>query len=300
MTGDPLPPSTPAAKEIAEAIFKQVMGVMGLKHPTWITRCLYPLFYIPLQRLSRLLVALDRDIVEYGWNTAMSRFMAHFVTSLDLHDQENIPAHGPLMVVCNHPAALDVVILIAAIKRDDLKVLISDIPVLQMVPHLFEHCIPVYYDLSRRTQTIRDAVRHLEADGALFFFPRGNVEPDPAVSPGAEKSLAGWSASTELFLRSVPKTLTVVATASGMLSASWYKNPLVQIWKKYEQRQKVAEIFQIAAQLFTGKTPAATPTVSFSTPFTVDELGGSASPNGTLLGSVMQTARIMLKRYPYR
>jgi len=84
-------------------------------------------------------------------------------------------------VVCNHPAALDVGILAAAIKRDDLKILVSDIPIVQMFPNIAPHSIPVFYNTSRRLETIRSAIRHLEKGGAIFLFPRGNVEPDPAV-----------------------------------------------------------------------------------------------------------------------
>jgi hypothetical protein len=125
------------------------------------------------------------------------------------------------------------------------------------------------------------------------------VEPDPAVSPGAEQSLSGWSASLELFLRKVPQTHLVVAIASGILSGTWFKNPLIKIWKKYEQRQKVAEIFQIGTQLLTGKNPATTPMVTFSPPLTIDDLGGEEAPEGALLASLTEQARRLLSNHPH-
>jgi hypothetical protein len=125
------------------------------------------------------------------------------------------------------------------------------------------------------------------------------VEPDPAISPGAEQSLEGWSPSIELFLRRVPGTISVVAIASGMLSVKWYKNPLVTRWKKFEQRQKVAEIFQIAAQLLTGRKPRINPKVTFSQPLTVDDLGGVDSPDGTLLNGLTNYATELLKHHPH-
>lgn len=292
-------PVTPDVKDVTQALFAQIMRVMGLKHPNLITRCLYPIFIIPILRLSGLLVELDRNIALEGLNQAMVQFMGHLVTRLDLHGERNIPSEGPVMVICNHPAALDVGILAAAIKRDDLKILISDIPILQMFPNIVQHCIPVYYDIPRRLHTVRCAIRHLHQGGALFLFPRGNVEPDPAVSPGAEQSMTAWSPSTELFLRNAPETLTVVAIAGGMLSSGWYNNPLVKIWKKYEQRQKVAEIFQIAAQLMTGRTPAATPRVTFSLPLKIADLGGENAPEGALLASLVNQARSMLLSQPH-
>jgi hypothetical protein len=289
---------TPSTSQFTDALFSQLMSVTGLKHPSRLTRCLFPIFYIPIQRMSRLAVQLDRDIADLGWNPALNRFLGHFVTRLELHGQEGIPTQGPLLVVCNHPAAFDVGILAAAINRQDLKILASDIRIVQMLPHFAEHFIPVSYDLSKRLHTVRNTIRHLEQGGAIFIFPRGDVEPDPLVTPGAIQSLAGWSRSVELFLRKVPETLSVVAVAYGMLSAGWYKNPLINRWKKYEQRQKVAEMFQIASQLITGKTPAATPAVHFAEPRTINELGGLQAPNGALIASLVTQAGQMLEKIP--
>jgi hypothetical protein len=298
MISNPKAPITPEINVVTEALFSQLMSVMGLKHPNWVTRCLYPFLHPPAQRMSRLLVSLDRNIAQEGWNLAVNQFLGNFVTSVQLHGAETIPKQGPLMVVCNHPAAYDVVILAASIKRDDLKIIASDIPLVQILPNIAKHSIPVPYHIPSRLQTVRSALQHLKNDGAILLFPRGNVEPDPAVSPGAEQSLSGWSPSIELFLRRMPQTISVVAVASGVLSEKWFKNPLIKIWKKYEQRQKVAEIFQIAAQLLTGDKPAATPKVSFTSPLTIDDLGGEDAPDGTLLASLTRQARGLLLNHP--
>ena len=77
------------------------------------------------------------------------------------------------------------------------------------------------------------------------------------------------------------------------------QNPLIKLWKKYEQRQKVAEIFQIATQLITGKMPKSTPMVSFSVPLSIDDLGGADLTEGTLLASIIEQARILLANHPH-
>ena len=291
-------PSTPSIEETNEALFSQLMDVMGFQHPNLVTRSLKPIFHTPIQRMSRLLVELNLNIARDGWNPAVNHFTNQLVSTTVLHGEKTIPAQGPLMVICNHPAAYDVAILAAAIPRNDLKILTSDIPIIQMFTEIADHCIPVYYDIARRIQTIRSAISHLEHDGAILLFPRGNVEPDPQVSPGADLSLEGWSASIELFLRQVPKTLTVVAMASGMLSKGWFKNPIIKGWRNYEQRQKVAEIFQIASQLLLGKTPHATPVVRFASPRSISELGGVNSQKGALLDSLKAQARSLLSEHP--
>jgi hypothetical protein len=298
MTGETSRPITPTVNQAGSLLFSQLMSVMGFQHPGWITRCLYLIFHTPVMRISRLFVELDQNIPSLGWNVAVNHFLENFVTRLNLDGAGNLPTQGPLMVVSNHPAALDVVILAAAVKRDDLKILASDIPFVQIFPYIREHSIPVYYDLPLRLSTVRRAIQHLNEGGAILIFPRGNVEPDPAVSPGAVKSMEGWSTSIELFLRKVPQTISVLAVASGMLSPAWYKNPLTQMWKKYEQRQKVAEIFQVAAQLITGKTPALTPSLSFSPALTIADLGGADSPHGALMAGLTAHMRALLAESP--
>jgi 1-acyl-sn-glycerol-3-phosphate acyltransferase len=299
MITGPKASTTPEVKDVTDALFYQLMSVMGLKHPNWVARFLYPIFHIPTQRMSRLVVKLDRNIARNGWNSAINQFLVNFVTDVHMHGEEMIPKQGPLMVVCNHPAAYDVVILAACIRRDDLKILASDIPIVQMFPHISKHSIPVPYHIPSRLETVRSTIQHLKNGGAILLFPRGNVEPDPAVSPGAEQSLSGWSTSIELFLRKVPQTIAVVAIASGVLSGKWFKNPLIKLWKKYEQRQKVAEIFQIASQILTGVKPSATPVVSFSPPLTIAELGGKDAAEGALLASLTEQARLLLSNHPF-
>jgi hypothetical protein len=298
MTTIPSPTPTPDAAVITEILFNQLLNVMGMKRPNWFSRILFFVLSKPVARMSNMLVELDRNIAQKGLNQAMIQFMGYFVNEVDLHGLENIPEHGPVLVMCNHPAAYDVIILGACIHRDDIKILGSDIQLIQRLPNIASHIIPVPYDIPARLSTVRASIDQLKSGGVLVIFPRGNVEPDPTVSPGAEQSLSGWSPSLELFLKKVPQTTSIVTIASGVLSKKWFKTPLIKLWKKYEQRQKVAEIFQIATQLITGKMPKSTPMVSFSVPLSIDDLGGADSQEGTLLASIIEQARILLANHP--
>jgi hypothetical protein len=290
---------TPKVSVVKDVLFAQLMKVMGAKKPNLLTRFLSLILNTPITRMSQILVDLDRNIAMNGWNSAANAFLANFVVDVELSGEDNIPLNGPLMVVCNHPAAYDVAILASAIRRDDLKILASDIPIIQLFPNIAPHAIVVPYHIPSRRQTIKATIGQLREGGAVLLFPRGDVEPDPAITPGAEQSLLKWSTSIELFLRQAPQTTSIVAVASGVLSARWYKNPIVNRWKKYEQRQKVAEIFQIAAQLLTGKVPAVTPMVTFSAPLSLADLGGEDSPEGTLYESLLAQARELLAKHPH-
>jgi hypothetical protein len=296
---DPLAPRSPEVEEVVDALFAQLLGVMGIKHPNWFTRAVLSIFNLPVKGMSTLLVELDRNTNQNGWNSAVNHFLDYFITEVNLVGVERIPPEGPLLVVCNHPAAYDAAILGACIGRDDLKIMASDIALIQIFPNIREHMIPVPYDIPARLQTVRSTIRHLQNGGAVLVFPRGDVEPDPSVSPGAEQSLSGWSHSIELFLHNVPQTKSVVAIVSGILSKSWYKNPMINLWKKYEQRQKVAEIFQVSYQLLTGRKPNVKPMVSFSAPLTISDLGGVDAPEGELLASLIEQARHLLQGHPH-
>jgi len=300
MINDLTPTTTPDVDDITNVLFSQIMSVMGLKRPNLITRVLFLLLKSPVKRMSNMLVELDQNIAQKGRSQAAQELMRHFVTSVDVRGAENIPEHGPLLLMCNHPAAYDAIILAACIGRDDLKILGSDVEIIKKFPNIANLIIPVPYQIPSRLQTVRASIQHLKNGGALLIFPRGNVEPDPAVSPGAEESLNGWSPSLELFLRKVPQTISVVAIASGILSEKWFKNPLIKLWNKYEQRQKVAEIFQVATQLITGRKTTSTPLVSFSLPLSIDDLGGEGVPEGTLLASLVEQARRLLADHPHR
>ncbi len=290
---------TPEVSTVTGLLYSTLMKVMGLEHPNLVTRLLEPILSPPARRLSAMLVELDHNIPSLGWSRAVAHFLEYFAIRPLILGAGNIPSHGPLIVSCNHPAAYDVVILAATLGRDDLKIIASDIPLIQALPNISAHDIPVPYDIPARLRTVRSGIQHLKGGGALLIFPRGNVEPDPAVSPGAEQSLQGWSASLELFLRRVPATISTVAIASGILSGKWFKNPLIKLWRTYEQRQKVAEIFQIASQLITGKPTPSTPLVTYSPPLSVSDLGGLASPEGTLLAGITSQARHLLESHPH-
>jgi 1-acyl-sn-glycerol-3-phosphate acyltransferase len=300
MINDSIPLTTPDIEVITNVLFSQIMSVMGLKRPNFISRILFLLLNRPVKRISGMLVELDHNIALKGCNQATKEFMGYFVTNVEIRGAENIPENGPLLLMCNHPAAYDAIILAAYIRRDDLKVLGSDIEIIKKFPNIANLIIPVPYEIASRLKTVRLSIQHLKNGGALLIFPRGNVEPDPAVSPGAEDSLKGWSASLELFLRQVPQTISVVAIASGVLSEKWFKNPLIKLWKKYEQRQKVAEIFQVATQLITGKKSSSTPLVSFSRSLTIEDLGGVGAPGGSLLASLVEQAQKLLADHPHR
>jgi hypothetical protein len=272
----------------------EILGVLGLDDRAWASRVLGPLFRPAARRMASLLAELDHNVAEYGWQGGAQRFLTRFVQEAEVSGAEGIPREGPLLVVSNHPAAYDVIILAASLPRDDLKIISSPVSVATYLPAVRPHFIFISEDAHERMGTVRAALRHLREGGALLIFPRGEAEADPAVSPGALESLERWSPSLDLFLHKAPQTQTVISVVSGVLSPRWFRNPLLRLWKRPEQRQKIAEILQVVQQLVWSKDLGLTPSVSLSPPLSTETLRDGATPPDTYLQAITARARQML------
>jgi hypothetical protein len=286
----PLPPADPDA--VTQAILAEALNVMGAAHRAWARQPLQALLRAPARKLAQLFADFDGAVANRGWCQAMHSLLARFVRQVRLSGAETLPRTGPLLLASNHPAAFDVLILSAVLGRDDLKIIASDIAFIRCLPAVVSHFIPVPEQLARRATCVRAAIRHLRQGGALLIFPRGQVEPDPAVTPGALPDLERWSPSLELFLRKAPQTRLVVSIVSGVLSAGWFQHPLIRLWRQPEQRQKVAEIFQVIQQLLWPGSQQPVPAVSFSPPLAYADLAAAGEAPGFLLAALVRQARL--------
>ena len=111
MQNEPPSNTTPDADVITDALYSQILSVMGMKHTNLISRFLFFLLSKPIKRMSGILVELDQNIAKNGWFSAINQFKRHFVNNFETNGAETIPKQGPIMVVCNHPAAYDIVLL---------------------------------------------------------------------------------------------------------------------------------------------------------------------------------------------
>jgi 1-acyl-sn-glycerol-3-phosphate acyltransferase len=251
---------------VHRALIHEALGIMGLRRRAWARRLAGSALRAPLSRLANILVELNDNAAQAGWRSAAAGLLRHFIQGAEVRGAEHLPAQGPLLVVCNHPAAYDVILLAAALPRDDLKIVSSNITPISCLPAIAPHFIFVTEEAHGRMAAARAALQHMLSGGALLIFPRGEVEPDPAVSPGALESLARWSRSLDLFLRKAPQINTIVAIVTGVLSKSWFRHPVVRLWRQPQQRQKVAEVFQVVQQLMGGELPDLHPTLTFAPP----------------------------------
>jgi hypothetical protein len=285
--------NAPAAdlQGVTRAMLHEIRGVMGLARVPGAAHLVQALFGPSARRLARMLVRLDAEVTRCGLAAAAGNLLSKLIHDCRIDRPQPIPRQGPLLVVSNHPGAYDLLMLAASLARDDLKIISSDIVIFHHLPSVAPHFISITEDPHRRMVAFRAGLRHLLDGKALLLFPRGEVEIDPALSARALQGMAHWSPSLELYLRSAPGTFLVIATVSGVLSPHWFNRPVLRIWKKTEQRQKVAEIIQVAEQLIFSKKARLTPRVSFSPALHFSQEGELSAPRGQLMQTVTHAAQ---------
>lgn len=234
---------------------------------------------------------LDERVGQAGLSTALGELLPRFVRGVEAHGINEIPADGPLLVACNHPGTYEPLAIAAHLHRNDLKIIVSGIPLLDGLPHARRHFIFTPYNPHGRISTVREVIHHLEAQGSVLIFPRGNVEPDPEVMPGAGDELAAWSPSLDLILRKVPQARIVIAIASGVLAPVCLRHPLTWFRRGRIPRQKIAIFVQLAQQLAFHKDFGLLPRVTFGSPLAVQQLKKGA--DGLMPALVAEAKRVL-------
>jgi len=198
-------------------------------------------------QLAGRFVAYDRALGENGLRDGSARIIDDATGGIAAAGREHIPAHGPLLIVANHPGLSDAVAILAAIGREDSWIVAADYPFLHALRLASRRFLFVSDDRSGRLSTIRRIVMALRRGETVLLFPAGGLEPDPDLSrAGAVASLATWSRSIALFARLARGTLVVPAAVRGVVSPSAFDHPLARRREPVKERQRVASLLQLA------------------------------------------------------
>jgi hypothetical protein len=259
----------PERKHVAvyrEKIIDEIGYALGIGRSGVMRRLLGPLVKRPADRFGRIAARADAEVESSGISGGARRILTDFSLTVSARGTELIPAEGPLLVVSNHPGALDSVAIMSCIPRKDLKVLLSDVPFTRTFSTARRYFIYVPPETGGRSATLRASIDHLRSGGSLLVFAHGDVEPDPEVSPGAWESIQDWSRSVEIMLRQVPESWLQVTIASGVLARKFVRNPIVRIRKSPARRQKLAEVLQLSQQMVFPRSVRTHVHVSFAGP----------------------------------
>lgn len=263
--------------ELRHTISTEALVALGLPRTGLLQVLLRPLVWLPSHRFAQLAAEFDRRVALYGLTEAARWALPIFVEDTRAVGTEHIPATGPLVVASNHPGSYDALLITASLGRDDLKILVSDVPFLRSTHATSSHFIytRVDQDAHSRVGAARESVRHLQSGGALLVYASAQVDPDPALLPGAREELQRWSSSLSLFVRQVPESKILVTLVSGVLEPSCFRHPLTRIRREQRLKQFLAEFIQVSQQVLFGRRFSLKPTVRFAAPLTSDDLEGA-------------------------
>ena len=244
-THEPTPGRSERVEVLTRVCVEELLDAFGLGGLDRGRRPLEFLSQVPARRLARQVATYDEIVGESGLAAGGAWALGRMARRVEVEGRENVPPEGPLLLVANHPGLADALALFATVPRRDLRVVAAERPFLEALPNTSRYLIPVSEASPRRSRAVRTATRHLRDGGAILTFPGGEIEPDPAVLPGAVETLERWSGSLDLFARLVPDLTVVPAVVSGVLSPTALRNPLTFVRRRPRDRQWLAASIQM-------------------------------------------------------
>lgn len=245
------------------------------------------------KRFAEVVSGLDESVASFGFPEASRQLLPKFIRNAEIVGQEHIPHDGPVLIISNHPGTVDSLLIASRLHRSDLKIVATEYPFYQALSKLKNNFIFTTNKWNDRVSAIRQSVRQLQDGGALLIFPRGILEPDPAVMAGAETTISEWSPSIELFLRKVPEARLVITIVSGLIAPSSLRNPIVRLGRNPAERQTVVEIFQMIRHIYLPRSLRVSPKLTFDAPRSALELFEQFGKRGVMQEIVQSAQQLM-------
>lgn len=234
-------------------------------------RLLRSLFLKPARTLAKYVVEFDNAVGQRGLVEASRLTLKHFVRDVRVFGLDLIP-DSAFLALSNHPGMTDTVSLFCALNRPGLKIIALDRPFLMALPNTSKQLFYLTDDAGSHISLVRQVISHLRNGGAALTFPAGEIEPDPAVYPGAVESLQTWTDSVGVFVRMAPDTDILPMLVRNVIWDKTAKHPLLKIKKIKDEREKLAAALQLLAMIMWNVKPV-TVTVQIGKPIDSKELG---------------------------
>lgn len=198
----------------------------------------------PAQALAWQAAAFDRRVGEVGLQAAAQDWLLPYVNRLEIVGVEHVPLSGGMLFAVNHPGLTDALACFAGLARPDMHFVSADRPFIRALTHIAQRTFFVSDRPTERLTVVRQVARFVQQGGAVLICPAGQIEPDPAVMPGARESLATWSDSLGLFVRLAPQSLVVPAVVSGVIYGPALRHPLTRLRRLQKDRERIAATLQ--------------------------------------------------------
>ncbi len=239
------------------------------------------LFKKSLVHFSKFLVELNEHLGRTDVASMAQLALQRLTLGVSFHGEAQIPSEGPALIVTNHPGWIDSFVALAGITRPDVFFLAGSHPTLENLPNFKKHLIFVNQDgVANRAEVIRHIIAHLKAGKAVVMCPKGLLEPDPALIPGAKQSISEWNDSIGIFLNKVPETVLQPLLISQMVHPRAWSNWALKLFKEQRRRQQLATILQFTLSLRkkNADTWKVRPRVDFGEALLATDLSPSLNP----------------------
>ena len=223
-------------------------------------------------KFARMVLDYDRSVAKAGLREGSRRFLDRLAIQWTVEGQENVPSSGPLLILSNHPGMTDTVSLFASISRDDLRIVSAERPFLKELVAINRQLINIPEQSEGRLAVLRAVSAHLKAGGTILTFPAGQIEPDPAVLPGAVDSLKEWSSSIGLFVRLTPAAQIIPAVVSSVLAPQATLHLLTRFRRASKDRERLGATLQLMAMVLFPRLWSLTVHVRFAPAIPATEL----------------------------
>ena len=264
-------------------------------------RLMSSLFKKPIIQLAKFLMQLDEHLAGNNVQSMARLAVARLTSGLSMQDEPKNFATGPVLVVANHPGWIDSFAALAGITRPDVVFLAGAHPTIDNLPHFKQHLIFVdQQGTVNRAAAIRQVVEQLKANKVVLIFPKGLLEPDPALIPGAKQSILGWNDSVGIFLNKVPETILQPMLISQMVHPQAWNHCAIRLFKEQRRRQQLAIVLQFALSLRkkSGARWKVQPRVDFGEALSAYDLSPTLNPHEISLNLKERMLSLLAKIYP--
>ena len=125
----------------SDSLVGEIFKALGLVEEGWARRRFGGVYRKADVRLSRVGVTLDQLCARDGSGAAAERALTHWCTDIRARGVEHVPLDQPLPVISNQPGTYDALVIASRLRRDDLRLISSDIPFLKQLPHAKDHLL---------------------------------------------------------------------------------------------------------------------------------------------------------------
>ena len=253
----------------------------------------------PAGWLADQLVKIDDQLAESSLHETANRAICLVSDGLAISNAESIPETGPLLVVSNHPGFFDILGIVAALDREDVKIVSQQKEFMRVLGNINRHMLTLEPDSTFKLETIREIIRCLNEGMAVIIFPSGQLEPDPAIVPGAVESLKSWSDSIGVFLNKVPETCLLPVLVSGVLIERAFNSGMAKLGWNQKRRQQFAMAAQFIGQTLSKKPHWKRPLqIDFGQPKSPEELDPDLDPRNFNMAVKQEMLDLLEKSYP--